>query len=141
MFSIYLARGATKSNIMFGGFDTANYAKEGLNDSNIYWARAMMGEKFWTVRLNQIMLKNAKSADILQVQPRYLILDTGASYSMVPEKEFEVLMRQFASFGVSCIAPKDSSDLVSTHTCNVGNFDTIPDVQLEITSGLDSVKG
>lgn len=36
-------------SITFGGYDVAQYAKEGLTDADIFWSNNYAGERYWTV--------------------------------------------------------------------------------------------
>lgn len=135
LFSFYLSSNPSQDGMVtFGGYDVKKYGKEGAKDSDIFWGKAMPGEKFWTMRLNSIALtKGEQKSDLSQYTPKYAILDTGMSYALVPQKDFEKLLTEMSNFGVSCVQPKDQ-DLVSTHTCTCKDYNALPDIQFDFSS-------
>lgn len=110
--------------VTFGGFDVPRFAKQGLTDKDVFWANIEKDEKMWTVNLESVGFRKPGSAETSNVEglkSRYLILDTGVSYSMLPTRDFETVKDALAQYGVSCVQPKDSS-AVSTYTCNCPNY-------------------
>lgn len=61
-----------------------------------------------------------------------VIMDTGVSYAILPANDFTAIIDRLGSVGVSCVEPKDSSN-VSTHTCNCPNYSSLPDINIMIS--------
>ena len=92
--------------VTFGGYDVPRFAKDGLTENDVFWANIETDEKMWTLNLEGIGLSQAGSKDISKVEDiksRYLIMDTGVSYSMLPTRDFENIINRLSSSGVSCV--------------------------------------
>ena len=62
------------------------------------------------------------------IHARNAIMDTGASYSIIPTKDFEAVKEFLTKFyKVSCTEPKDQSN-VSTYQCTCPDFNSLPDI-------------
>ena len=58
VFSFFLSKqdGSTNGKIVLGGWDTSQYAKEGLKDSDIQWANLV--DDSWTIPLEGLKFKD-----------------------------------------------------------------------------------
>ena len=60
MFSFYLTSKPNEagSAVTFGGYDLKMYAREGATPDDIYWAKTINNEKYWTLNMAQISLND-----------------------------------------------------------------------------------
>ena len=71
--------------ITFGGFDTSKFAADGKTEKDIHWNKALASENYWTINLGTITFKDQQGGrEELRYHQRYMILDTGVSYTLVP---------------------------------------------------------
>jgi hypothetical protein len=101
--------------VTFGGYDVALYAKPGKTEKDVFWANTVKNEKFWTLNMGSISLGTKEVEDI---KSRYVIMDTGVSYALVPAVDFVTLTSNLdKNYGVKCSPPKGEGNLVNTYKC------------------------
>ena len=130
LFSFYLSKDpAQDGRVTFGGYDVASFAKPGSTDKDIFWSDTVRGEKYWTLGMSGVALKDAKTQNYLpEIKSRYVIMDTGVSYALIPGGDFVAIQDHLThDYGVTCTEPADSS-LVSTYKCSCKSYQDLPDI-------------
>ena len=55
MFSFYLSKDANEDGfVTFGGYDIAKFALSGAKEADIFWAKIVPQEKFWTLYMKDV---------------------------------------------------------------------------------------
>ena len=112
MVSFYLSKTPKEQGMVtFGGYDVAKYSK-GKAEKDVFWADTVHGEKYWTLNMGDVSL-GTKSID--SIKSRYVIMDTGVSYALIPAVDFVALTSELTSLGVKCSPPKGEGNLVNTY--------------------------
>lgn len=82
--------------------------------------------------MNKLTINGSKGEnDIPQMKPRYAILDTGVSYAIIPQQDFDKVKTSLADYGVKCNEP-ESSSLVSTQKCQCPDYNSLPEIQMTL---------
>lgn len=42
--------------VTFGGYDVAQFSKPGKTEKDIFWAKSVAGEKYWTLNMGDVSL-------------------------------------------------------------------------------------
>lgn len=114
--------------VTFGGYDVEKYSKPGKTEKDVFWADTVHGEKFWTLNMGAVSLGSKSVADI---KSRYVIMDTGVSYALIPAVDFVTLTNELSTnFGVKCSPPKGEGNLVNTYQCKCASYDTLPTLNI-----------
>ena len=134
MFSFYLSKDpAQDGRVTFGGYDVASFAKPGSTDKDIFWSGAVRGERYWTLPMSGVGLRDAKSHALLpEIKSKYAVMDTGVSYALIPAGDFLAIQDHLTrDYGVNCTEPASSS-LVSTYKCSCKSYKELPDIQMQL---------
>lgn len=67
------------------------------------------------------------------IRPKYLIIDSGVSYSLIPALDFMHLRTELTSYGVNCENQK-GDELVTAYHCTFNDYAKLPDIQLTVES-------
>ena len=113
----------------------AKYARAGLGDSDIFWSDIVSQENYWTVPVGSASLRDAKGElELAGVKVANAIMDTGASYALIPVTDFEAISGALATgYGVQCREPEGEQTMTSVHNCECGDYyDTLPDIGLQL---------
>ena len=83
IFSFFLSNSEQKNGkLMFGGYNLSKYARPGSTDESIFWANmAHKKQFFWTINMGENQMADGKKLDIAS---KFLILDSGLSYALIP---------------------------------------------------------
>jgi hypothetical protein len=142
LFSIFLAKNSDEDGmITFGGYDIAKYAKPGLTDKDIFWGKAMYSEKYWTLQMKDVGQSNSLadgdfSSLGYQIKSKFLIVDSGVSYALIPTHDFVAILDNLSKIGVKCVEPKDAS-LVTTYSCDIQDYNKLPDLLMRVSNGIE----
>jgi len=61
VFSLYLSNEeSVKGKIVFGGYDLAQFAKQGAKDSDIFWADQASNEQYWMINSKEVKFGDDK---------------------------------------------------------------------------------
>ena len=83
MFSIYLSNDeAVPGKMIFGGYDLAQFAKQGAKDSDIFWADQSKNDQYWTINSKNVQIGEGGAA--LAGNYQQLIIDNGMSFGLIP---------------------------------------------------------
>lgn len=117
--------------VTFGGYDVEKFSKPGLKEKDVFWASSVNNEKYWTLNMNSVFLGKNKVNDIIS---KYVIMDTGVSYSLIPTDDFNALISLLKkNFGVNCTPPpKKEQNLVTTHQCTCKDYSSLPTLNISI---------
>ena len=74
--------------VTFGDYDVKRFAKPGLTNKDVFWAKTVQGESYWTLNLKDVGI-GANSLEDLN--SKYVIMDTGVSYALIPASDFILL--------------------------------------------------
>ena len=55
----------------------------------MFWADTVHGEKYWTLNMGDVSLGSNKPLE--DIKSRYVIMDTGVSYALIPATDFVAL--------------------------------------------------
>ena len=71
-----------------------------------------------------------------QIKSKFLIVDSGVSYALIPTHDFVTILDNFSKIGVKCVEPKDAS-LVTTYTCQIEDYNKLPDLVMRVSNGIE----
>ena len=99
-FSFYLSKDENvKGKMIFGGFNM-KYAKQGLTEQDVFWAKQSRNPYYWGVYSDSVKLGDVE----INAKPQQLILDNGMSLAMAPEKSFAYLVIGiYRQSGIQCM--------------------------------------
>ena len=99
VFSFYLSKDSQKKgSIVMGGYDLEQYAQQDAKDSDIQWIQ--LAEEAWSLPLNG--LKFVNSSEPIQIKSSLMQLDTGLSYSMVPQDDINFIETALQKQNIEC---------------------------------------
>ena len=104
--------------VIFGGYDIEKYGKLGTTEDDIVWlSLTNKTDYFWTVNMDQARLyggnplNHKRIYSKVELQSRYLMIDTGLSYALAPYKDIKIIVDSFHKYyGVQC-TPDNSTNL------------------------------
>ena len=101
MFSIYLSNDeSVPGKMIFGGYDLAQFAKQGAKDSDIFWADQAKNDQYWTLDSKNVQIGDGQT---LADNTQQLIIDNGMSFGLIPNKSFIALLKFLKEkHGVAC---------------------------------------
>lgn len=83
MFSIYLSNDeSVPGKMIFGGYDLAQFAKQGAKDSDIFWADQSKNDQYWTINSKNVQIGEGSAS--LAGNYQQLIIDNGMSFGLIP---------------------------------------------------------
>ena len=91
MFSFLIGPEHEPSKFTVGGYVEDFYV------GNISWHNISSNE-FWEVPLGEIRVGD----QVLDINTKKLVLDTGTSYALIPQNEFEEMLYMFMDMGFDC---------------------------------------
>ena len=98
IFSFYFTDSTLKKGkLIFGGYDLEKFAKPDLTEKDIFWAPLEGNPYYWTVNMNDL----AYAGKSVIQESRKLILDTGMSFSIIPEADMNLIVSSLEEHGVS----------------------------------------
>lgn len=80
-------------------------------------------------------LKDSKGQiDLAGIKAQNAILDSGASYALIPGSDFETItMALETGYGVKCREPEGEQTMTSVHNCDCGDFyDSLPSIGVNL---------
>ena len=96
---MYLSRGSgSTGKIVLGGYDLDSYAKEGTLENDIQWVQ--LADDSWTISMDGLKFKDSDKS--IPIKGTQLMLDSGLSYSMVPQEDITIIEGALAEKGVKC---------------------------------------
>lgn len=133
MFSFYLSNNEQKNGkLIFGGYNLAKFAAPGSTDESIFWANmAHKKQFFWTVNMGDNKFSDGKKLDI---SSKFLILDSGLSYALIPSQDFQVLTNTLSQLGVTCAATTKAKDGAQANAsdCTCKDYNALPSLQFKV---------
>jgi len=99
VFSFYLSKGSgSTGTIVLGGYDLDQFAASGTTEQDISWT-ALVDES-WTIPMNLLMVKGEDKE--LPLKSTQVMLDSGLSYSMVPQEDITTIENSLSTQGIVC---------------------------------------
>jgi len=101
MFSIYLSNDeAVPGKMIFGGYDLAQFAKQGAKETDIFWADQSKNDQYWTIPSKNVQIGDGA---VLAGGNQQLIIDNGMSFGLIPNQSFINLLKFLKEkHGVNC---------------------------------------
>lgn len=91
----------------FGGYNLAAYAKPGLGEKDIFWAKvAHKKTHFWVVNMGQLEIEGGPKINAIS---KHMIFDSGLSYALIPSEDFKSVVSLLNNYGVKCEVNKDKT--------------------------------
>ena len=94
VFSFQIGDLEEKSMVTIGGYDVEKYARE---DETLQWHN-LTNQFWWTLKLDGAQLGDQP----LPIRTDKVIIDTGTSFTLVPNSDFRIIMSYFYSKGYDC---------------------------------------
>ena len=89
--------------------------------------------------VNRAAIRDQKGElDLSGVKVKNAILDTGASYALIPSSDFEAITSALSTgYGVECKAPEGEQTMTSVHSCDCANFyENLPDIGIQLVGKM-----
>ena len=136
IFSFFLS-----DNVMYLGelkiglMDPSKYQK--YKDDVMIWAPLAYNKYYWSVNLDSAGWTDSSSTK-MNIKSKYLIVDTGMSYSLIPDTDFqEILNFLKQQQGIECTPGLLETSLYNCESSNY-LYNSLPDLKLTLSTGKDT---
>lgn len=127
VFSFYLPKGQN-GKLMLGGYDVGMFGRQGLSEQDINWSSVADDEKTWSVSFNGLRFKEGHQ---INTKSEKVMLDTGVSYSLVPQADLESISKSLMGYNVKC-EPPSLQETLRLYQCSCDNIESLAPLQLFI---------
>ena len=119
------------SKLLIGGYDLDEYAKKG---EQVTW-NSLVNTYYWAVTLTSVSVKPPKDSTYnLQTESTMAIVDSGTSYLLMPEKDFNNLLKYLSSSNGMNFRPLSSNGMINYAACSYEEYLLLPDLEVQLNS-------
>lgn len=108
--------------LLIGNYNTDLYGKKG---EEIVWANMANNTHYWTMDMATIKLGN----DQLKTSGNKLVFDSGMSYAIIPQYDFDAVLDFFNELNIPCI---DQSWGVYSCKISKEQYENLPDLKIQV---------